>query len=84
MPSCSMMASSCCAGEARGNSDGTPINAGAEWGGWLMKINPDTNGVIWSVRSKPAISWNKVTESPDGIIFTAGNFLPSSPPTSPP
>lgn len=52
------------AGEARGNSDGTPINAGAEWGGWLMKINPDTNGVIWSVRSKPAISWNKVTESP--------------------
>ncbi|MBL9114255.1 MAG: hypothetical protein JNJ83_04560 [Verrucomicrobiaceae bacterium] len=64
------------AGEARGNSDGTPINSGAEWGGWLMKINPDTNQVLWSIRSKPAISWNKVTESPDGIIFTAGNFLP--------
>ncbi len=64
------------AGEARGNSDGTPINAGAEWGGWLMKVDPTDWDVVWSVRSKPAITWTRVVENPDGVIFTAGNFAP--------
>lgn len=63
------------AGEAKGNSDGSPPAAGSTVGGWLMKVTP-LGDILWSKRSIGAIFWSSVVEGPDGTLYTSGNVFP--------